>query len=1194
MPLAGRNAASDVRGAAARAPSGSEAGVRWPGEPARFSFRSFDKTNAAAPAKPAALAAPGTASPAAGSPALAVGRWISAPSPGPASGLFSAVPLFWFEVTATPFVYRTVVRVPSRCNRATALLRTSGYVYVCVDGCQVYAWAPRARTDREPAIPADPNRVHELDLSSALTPGPHVLTVSAPREGFVLAGALYDGARRLAPLASDGRWTVTRFRPTSIVEDQPVMRLAYTGSAIPGEAGPAQAVAVGAPWQASEDALAAAYVRGVLERVRKAAADAEWRLQLLAKKGMYVVDDAAYGWAGPERADPQAVAEAVRLLARVPAIRSAAEALSGMQVKTAAQLASAMGRVARLLAGAAALRSGSQRACGDAMAADERLAVALAERALGVKPHGPTLAERRRALEAALHHPLNHLNESRYDRLGWLPHPGLADSQISAWGVRINPVTDPTRIEAPRQWLFSTDPADTGVRELRWSIGYNIESQMARIDVPSNWAASRDPAVASYKGPAWYRARIRIPDEWAGNDVVLTFGISGRQRLWVNDHEVTELGTGEGTRTYRLPSGIVAFGAENLVALRVDARGDQRGITGPVTVACPSLEGPQGRQTPAVHVLATPLSPCVVLTPQTDTIEIHHGGTASLVLPGRSGIQRTSRYSASAAGRLKANWAMVWLMPASAAGAERPILLVFQRNPVSISCFSGVTRIRLSSARQRVIAVRPWAKAAPPSGNDTAIENAARLWSRAALAVPTDYMSITRVLRKGQPITHISVTNVPAGPLLGQTVIYHYLQTRDEWSTKPLKLAPLPALCSYAIDTHFRHLKLSLPGKLETIQDGGLAAPYRAVKGADRVSYSYDVEPWPRYVGFTSWMFSWADAGVPGNKREMELMASTGANCYRPQHNWSNERPGTYRNGKWEGYFPESDTRTRVQITADYCNAVGMNYMNNIEQTLDHHELCRNDYDTWLRTVLYPYYDRLVPQLARRPFWAVSYDLVNEPFDHKAAKYNAAMKELTRRIRQIDETHLCYIEPCEAWGAIQQLHLIEPTGDPLTMYSFHDYNFRLFKATDRWPTLENDISSICQMWWPAFEFAVKHGCGMHCGEFGGFAAETDDALAQKTLLNDFFRIFDQFGMHSNYYSGREVFERLADGSCRPSNVVRAYRKYLARPDMNLYYERWPGEPGGYRRPARQRGLTKKRQCSMTARSPIGSTAWGSP
>ena len=165
------------------------------------------------------------------------------------------------------------------------------------------------------------------------------------------------------------------------------------------------------------------------------------------------------------------------------------------------------------------------------------------------------------------------------------------------------------------------------------------------------------------------------------------------------------------------------------------------------------------------------------------------------------------------------------------------------------------------------------------------------------------------------------------------------------------------------------------------------------------------------------------------------------------------------------------------------------------------------------------------------------------------------MKELTSRVRAIDKTHLICIEPCEAWGAIQQLRLIEPTGDPLTVYSLHDYNFRLFKPEERWPTLERDITNIYRMWMPAFEFELQNGCGMHCGEFGGFDEKTNESPAQTLLLSDFFRVFDQFGMHFHYYSGRQVYEVLADGSLRPSNVVRAYRQYTKRPDFNMYYRK---------------------------------------
>jgi len=83
---------------------------------------------------------------------------------------------------------------------------------------------------------------------------------------------------------------------------------------------------------------------------------------------------------------------------------------------------------------------------------------------------------------------------------------------------------------------------------------------------------------------------------------------------------------------------------------------------------------------------------------------------------------------------------------------------------------------------------------------------------------------------------------------------------------------------------------------------------------------------------------------------------------------------------------------------------------------------------------------------------------------------------------------------------------------------------------------------------------------MHCGEYGGFHGPTDDLLCQRTLLNDFLRLFDQFGMHHHYYTGRGVYQRLLDGSLRASNVVREFRRYARRPDLNLYYARWPGQP----------------------------------
>jgi hypothetical protein len=1133
-------------------------------------------------------------------PLAPAGQWIAADQPaGLDKPAFAPVPLFWFRVVRNPCLYRKVIEVPTGATRATALLRTSGYVYVWVDGRQVYAWGQQKDSPEQAVIPGEPERIHELDLGEQLTPGKHVLVVSAPpghgqAGGFVLDGGFYQYEKddRLAPLASDESWSATIFRPTEIVEDDAIMTPAYDGKQRPGICSAASKVkAVGEPWQAGEDALAAAYFRGWVRFRQRELAEATWRLELLAKKGLYLDgNSAACGWGGPAR--PQVVGQVLRAMVALDKGKGLAKSVAAFPrdaLEDGKPVASA-----EALRGLAKEMAGIHDEClmvcdqvglaGESANKDETLALKLASsdsRASTVSPAtGETL---RRALTAAFGLPPNRLNESRHDRLGWLPLPALTDSDLGGWGVRVNPVTGPTSFRLPFRWRFSMDPQDVGLKELRQTIGYNIESQWPTVDGQQSWTADKN--FKDYKGIAWYRTRVALPAEWAGSDVTMAMRIAGKARVWINDQEITDrrgrgipLGGPKGLPRVRsgggaddaggpddwafvIPAAMLLFGAENFLSLRVEADGPARGLVAPTDVSCPALEGPAGKATPAVDVLATPLSPCVVLMPRTGAMHIHHAGKAGLVLPGG---KAAGGYDAAKDGKLPANWAMLWLTPAAASAVERPILLVFNCIPTSIACEQGVTKVTFPAASgdadsagagaaapaPRVIAVRPWAKAVPKQ-DAPAIAAKAAFWSRAALAVPINYMNITAVLKKGEPWENTTVDAVPAGPVLGQTVIYDYLTTADAWGTQPLKLAPLPALCSMALDSKFRGLKVDAAEKLETLHDGGIAAAYLAVQGTDRVSYSYPVEPWPRLVGFTSYMFSGADVGVPGNKREMEIIAATGANSYRPQNNFAAELalmgvPG--------------EKRTRIQVLADLCRDNGVNFMNNIDETLGQEPMVRNEYDKWVRTILYPHYDKLVPQLADRPFWQAAFDLVNEPFHHKAAAYNAVMKELTARIRKQDRRHLLYIEPCQAWGAIQQLALIEPTGDPLTMYSFHDYNFKVTKAEDRWPTADRDISAICRMWWPAFQFAIRHGTGMHCGEFGDFGAASDDSPAQTLLLNDFYRIFDQFGMHHHYYSGRGVYQRQLDGSLRPSNVVRAFRAYMRRGDVNFPYKMWEGCP----------------------------------
>ncbi len=1074
------------------------------------------------------------------------GVWIEASAEAD-SARFAPVPLYWFTISQTPYVYRTEIEVPAGADRATVVLRTAGYVYVWVDGVQRYAWEPRPedRKNNRPAEPADRRHEHTVDLSDCLTPGRHVICVSAPKAGFVLDGAVFSAGKRVMDLATGDGWTVTRLAPTTILEEEGVLRAGY--------AGPGAKVSVGEPWQAGEDRLAAAYIEALLRRATRIIDDVRWENALLLNKGFYIHEGTAYGWGGPNRL-AAGVLEAARGLERLATqantVRSQIEQAA---VANASGLAGSMGHVRRLEDALQKLAAEAEALSAEAAACDERKAVHLASELVATRGETEDAGAARLAIERRLDHPLNNLNESRYDRLGWIDHPELVDSDISRWGIRINPVSGPTRVSGPKSWLFSTDAGDEGIGELRYTIGYNIENQWPQLRIGDGWQA--DSRFGAFRGIGWYRARLHVPAEWAPNAVRLSFRAAGLVRGWINDREITHGAQRRGDSwVYSIDADKVNFGGENYLAFRIEADGDKRGILGGLELTCPKLEGAGGDGT-AVDILATPLSPCVVLNARAGRLSLQYeAASVRLILPSGSGVGDAAggRYDASESGRLPSNWAILWLESKELAGPQRPVLLVFADSPKSIAAGTNGTQIELASTENRVIAVRPWVKAVPGSGDKEAIVTAVEFWRRAALAVPVNYMNLTRVAKAGEDYADMSIGRIPRGPVLEQTYIYDYLETADAWGTEPLRIAPLPALCTYAVDRRYRGLELDV--NAEVRQDGGLLAGYKAVTDCDRLRYRYPIEPYPRFTGFTSWMFSGVDAGVPGNKRELELIAWIGANSYRPQHNWADELPP-------RGFFPADEKRTRVEITADYCNAVGVNYMNNIDQTLGpHHRMVKEDYDNFIVKV-YLHYEKIARQLHDRPFWAVAYDLINEPFDHKADKYNPAMRELTRRIRAIDERHLCYIEPCQAWGAIQNLHLVEPTGDLLTVYSFHDYNFRLFKREDRWPTLERDIRNIHRMWLPAYKYMIDYGLCMHCGEFGGFAPATDGELAQTVLLNDFFRVFDQFGMHSHYYSGRELFGRQADGSLKPSNVVKFYRSYL-RKGPNRYYLPWPGHPQG--------------------------------
>ncbi len=81
--------------------------------------------------------------------AFPTGYWIS-PNFGPGEEpSYKPAPLYWFEVSQTPFAYRTTIDIGPDLKFAAVQARSSGYFYLFVDGAPVFSYAPRERQRHE-------------------------------------------------------------------------------------------------------------------------------------------------------------------------------------------------------------------------------------------------------------------------------------------------------------------------------------------------------------------------------------------------------------------------------------------------------------------------------------------------------------------------------------------------------------------------------------------------------------------------------------------------------------------------------------------------------------------------------------------------------------------------------------------------------------------------------------------------------------------------------------------------------------------------------------------------------------------------------------------------------------------------------------------------------------------------------------
>lgn len=503
----------------------------------------------------------------------------------------------------------------------------------------------------------------------------------------------------------------------------------------------------------------------------------------------------------------------------------------------------------------------------------------------------------------------------------------------------------------------------------------------------------------------------------------------------------------------------------------------------------------------------TPIGVWVVLDGRVQSLRPQHDGTV---------------YDRTQHGRMSENWMLI--VCDMARGGGLPVQLIFLQAPTKVvfrQSEKGTTAITVlfEKPNAQLFVLKPFKEwrgflrmaqvltQTPLKENEAApYIHQCRLWSRALLCYPVTFSEA--FVRNPSDAETLIVANA-----------YNYLDLHDDWGTEPIKLAPLPPLASYGLLRGYP--KLQVVSDAEVLGSWGIWGDHIAVVGSDVIVYQVPIHLFNRFGGFTAFCFGPTDIGVPGNLTELELIKRTGANSFRPQHNRSDD--------------------AAMQLVR-WCVERGLQHVFNVDEK-------------WLPDVV-EHYRTLAKMCKDLPPDTVAYDLLNEPETREPAAYNALLKRITQAIREFDKTHLIYAEVIAPWGPSAQPYPeaafanLEPTGDPLTVYSFHDYEYRLMP---RYPNEKVDIRTLLERWLPAFKFSIDHRAPIHLGEFGGFEQTKEDIYANRcavTMLLDHFRIFDRFGWHFHYYSNRGIVRVRRDSSLEESLVQEAFRRYLGRRRLN--------------------------------------------
>jgi hypothetical protein len=775
------------------------------------------------------------------------------------------------------------------------------------------------------------------------------------------------------------------------------------------------------------------------------------------------------------------------------------------------------------------------------------------------------------------------LDEFPEDRFAWLNSRELMGNGPSNWQFSM---LSGSYIDLSGRWNFRTDPDNIGLKE-GWHSDTKSEG-WKKIIVPMPWERQgfqednlNSPANVPYKlddarcgdkpynGFAWYKKSVYVPEHWQGKKLMLSTGnIQNWGRIFVNGKPINE-GELNPPQKHEIPSELLNYGKENLIAIQVYNHDNFGGIaSGQIALYVDGFEpalietpGPlsyvkeykctnDGHETANYTFLAGAMSPAVVVA--TDSKSLGLWGWESKGYRSPSTVKFVTKQGAQTLGlgqdvRLRGediteNWILLQ-------NDDEDVLIVLEQRPIEIvwemksQCF----RINYTRGSIRALILQaPVLQTYVPLRDSIEL---CRFWTKALRRYPVCASECVKPIET---------------PLMQKCAIkYNYLDFDSFDGSEPITLAPVPMLVSYGL--RYNYPDLQVDGYMMMIYDLIHAvAPYLVIINTDTIEYKAPAVDRSKVMKGVGELFGKpkAEYNIRGGVTEDEMfkrMAEWGFNHCR--YAWAFHADWDVPLVKFMGGPIIEDNEAlwkRLDEFVEKCNSVGMQMMlcwffNEDSPQRDVGGAVRNSTRYWkakpeTKKNAFELWRRIAERYAHLPEWAISYDFFNEPAYMNADHWKEVMKELTAIIRSVDKKHLIVWESADGWAQPQWSLWMEPVDDKNVLYSFHHYGKHWGYAYDEYyPSYQSTTERThIDPWIEAILFSIKYNVPIHCGEFGISMIQPDSD--GEAWLNDYLALFERFGIGWNWwnYSGGDIYRTGLAAGDRISPYVPILTKWMVK------------------------------------------------